>query len=110
MLWGWEVDGTGSGLCPMAGFGISNVEPLGSATRVSQLVRRIIGKYVVRMGGRWNWLRIVSGGGLCISSVESIVKGWLLSFILFFGFSEMIKEKEGPELSGVLYFLSFFSS
>jgi hypothetical protein len=27
-----EVDGTGSGLCPMAGFGISGVEPSGSAT------------------------------------------------------------------------------
>jgi hypothetical protein len=32
------VDGTGSGSCPMAGFGISGVEPWGSATRVSQLV------------------------------------------------------------------------
>jgi hypothetical protein len=29
------VDGTGSGSCPMAGFGISGVEPSGSATRVS---------------------------------------------------------------------------
>jgi hypothetical protein len=28
------VDGTGSGSCPMAGFGISGVEPSGSATRV----------------------------------------------------------------------------
>jgi hypothetical protein len=27
------VDGTGSGSCPMAGFGISDVEPSGSATR-----------------------------------------------------------------------------
>jgi hypothetical protein len=27
------VDGTGSGSCPMAGFGISGVEPSGSATR-----------------------------------------------------------------------------
>jgi hypothetical protein len=27
-----EVDRTGSGLCPMAGFGISGVEPPGSAT------------------------------------------------------------------------------
>jgi len=24
----WEVDGTGSGSCPTAGFGISGVEPL----------------------------------------------------------------------------------
>jgi hypothetical protein len=29
------VDGTGSGSCPVAGFGISGVEPLGSATRVN---------------------------------------------------------------------------
>jgi hypothetical protein len=27
------VDGTGSGSCPMVGFGISGVEPSGSATR-----------------------------------------------------------------------------
>jgi hypothetical protein len=27
------VDGTGSGLCPIVGFGISGVEPSGSATR-----------------------------------------------------------------------------
>jgi hypothetical protein len=27
------VDGTGSGSCPAAGFGISGVEPWGSATR-----------------------------------------------------------------------------
>jgi hypothetical protein len=35
MLQGWEVDGIGSGSCPMAGFAISGVAPLGSATRVS---------------------------------------------------------------------------
>jgi hypothetical protein len=29
------VDGTASGSCPMSGFGISGVEPSGSATRVS---------------------------------------------------------------------------
>jgi hypothetical protein len=29
------VDATGSGSCPMAGFGISGVEPSGSATRVN---------------------------------------------------------------------------
>jgi hypothetical protein len=28
------VDGTGSGSCPMAGFGISGVQPSGSATTV----------------------------------------------------------------------------
>jgi hypothetical protein len=32
-LSGWEVDGTGSGSCPVTGFGISGVEPSGSATR-----------------------------------------------------------------------------
>jgi len=31
---GREVDGTGSGLCPVAGFGISGVEPWDSATTV----------------------------------------------------------------------------
>ena len=30
---GKEVDGTGSELCAVAGFGISGVEPCGSATR-----------------------------------------------------------------------------
>jgi hypothetical protein len=29
------VDGTGSGSCPVAGFGISGVEPWGSAATVS---------------------------------------------------------------------------
>ena len=29
----WELDGTGSGSCAVAGFGISGVEPSGSATR-----------------------------------------------------------------------------
>jgi hypothetical protein len=37
------VGGTGSGSCPMAGFGISGAEPSGSA-----------GSIVVRMGGGWN--------------------------------------------------------
>jgi hypothetical protein len=31
------VDGTGSGSCPVAGFGISGVEPSGSASRASVL-------------------------------------------------------------------------
>jgi hypothetical protein len=46
------VDGTGSGSCPMAGFGISSVEPLSSNTTV--LVRWILERQVVRMGGGWN--------------------------------------------------------
>jgi len=32
-LWGWEVDGTGTELCAVVGFGITSVEPLCSATR-----------------------------------------------------------------------------
>jgi hypothetical protein len=32
------VDGTGSGSCPVAGFGISGVEPSGSATRETKLL------------------------------------------------------------------------
>jgi hypothetical protein len=31
---GWEVDGTGSGSRPMAGFGPSGVEPSGSAIKM----------------------------------------------------------------------------
>jgi hypothetical protein len=30
----------------------------------SELVRWILGKWAVRMGGGWDWLRIVSNGGL----------------------------------------------
>ena len=45
------MDGTGSGSCPVAGFGISGVEPSGSATR------GLIGKMDVREigceDGRW---------------------------------------------------------
>jgi len=51
------VDGTGSGSCPMADFGISGAEPSDSVTTVS--IRQIIEEQVVRMGGAWNWLRIV---------------------------------------------------
>jgi hypothetical protein len=29
----WDMDGTGSGSCPVAEFGISGVEPSGSTTR-----------------------------------------------------------------------------
>jgi len=39
-LWGWKVDGTGSGLYPVASFGVSDVEPSDSAT--SKLVNGII--------------------------------------------------------------------
>ena len=31
----WEVDGTGSGSCPIEDFGFSGVEPSSSVTRVS---------------------------------------------------------------------------
>jgi len=34
-LWEWEIDGTDSGYCPVADFGISDTELLGSAvTRI----------------------------------------------------------------------------
>jgi hypothetical protein len=33
--WRWEVDGTGSGSCPVAGSAVSDVEPSGSTTKVS---------------------------------------------------------------------------
>lgn len=46
----------------IAGFGISGIEPSGSAT--VQFVRWMLGKWVVRMRGGWNWLRIVSDGEL----------------------------------------------
>jgi len=57
------VDGTGSGSCPVAGFGISGVEPSGSATTVlvSKMDLRETG---CEDGGGWNWLRIVSSGRL----------------------------------------------
>jgi hypothetical protein len=48
----------------MESFGISGVEPLGSAIRELVKVRWISGKWAVKMGGGWNWLRIVSSGGL----------------------------------------------
>jgi hypothetical protein len=48
----------------VVGSGVSSVEPSGSATRVSELVRWILGQWAVRMGGGWNWLRIVSSGML----------------------------------------------
>jgi hypothetical protein len=39
------------GSYPVAGFGVRGVEPLCSANRIRQLVRRMFGKYVVRLGG-----------------------------------------------------------
>jgi hypothetical protein len=56
------VDGTGSGSCLVAGLGISGDEPSGSAITVS--VMWILGSYILRNGGGWNWLRIMSNGGL----------------------------------------------
>jgi hypothetical protein len=48
----------------MAGFGVGVVEPPGSATRELVNKEMVLGKEVVRRGGGWNWLRIVSNGGL----------------------------------------------
>jgi hypothetical protein len=48
---GWEMDGTGSGSCPVAGFGISGVEPSGSATR--ELVRKMDLRDIGCEAGKW---------------------------------------------------------
>jgi hypothetical protein len=45
-------------------FGVTGVESWGSATTV--LVRCILVRYVLRMGGGCNWLRIVSDGGIWV--------------------------------------------
>ena len=60
------MDLTGSGLCSIAVFGISDVASCGSAA--SKFVNQqdtSLGTQAVRMGGGWNWLRIVFSGGLC---------------------------------------------
>jgi hypothetical protein len=59
------VDESGSGSCPLSGFGTDSVEPSGSATRElvnSKIDRREIG---CEDGSGCNWLRIVSNGGIC---------------------------------------------
>jgi len=45
------VDGTDSGSCPMAGFSISGVEPLGSVSIVSvkQFYNFLINKYLYKI-------------------------------------------------------------
>jgi hypothetical protein len=48
---GWEVDGNGSRLCPVVGFGINGVESLSSATRASYWVRHAFIKMVVTIRG-----------------------------------------------------------
>jgi hypothetical protein len=35
-------------------------------------LRRTLGKLVVRMGGRWNWLRMLANGKLGVSGVEPL--------------------------------------
>jgi hypothetical protein len=60
----YEVDGTGSGSCPVVDLDINGVEPSRFAVKVSELMRWILGKQAVRMGGGWKWLRIVSSGRL----------------------------------------------
>jgi hypothetical protein len=52
------VDETGSQLCPVTGFGISGVEPSGFATTV--LIRWLLVRQIVKIGGGWNWLGIMS--------------------------------------------------
>jgi hypothetical protein len=48
---GWEVDGTGSGSYPVAGFDISGVVPWGSAITV--LVSKLDLKEIGCEDGRW---------------------------------------------------------
>jgi hypothetical protein len=53
------VDGTGSGSCPVAGFGISGVEPSGCATRVSY---QSVHPAAIQMGSLlFSWSAIHSG-------------------------------------------------
>jgi hypothetical protein len=48
---------------------LSSVEPSGSATM--QLISKMCtGKLSVQYGGGWNWLRIMTFAGSCISAVE----------------------------------------
>jgi hypothetical protein len=61
----WEVDGTGSGSCPVADFFISGVEPSCSATR--ELISKIDFRKMGCENGRWikvaqdlvNWRTVV---------------------------------------------------
>jgi hypothetical protein len=54
-------DRTGSGSCSLAGFGISGVEPSGSASRIFV---KCCGNRLLELEGGWNWLRIASNGRL----------------------------------------------
>jgi hypothetical protein len=58
------VDGTGEGLCPVADFGISGVELTGSATRELVNSKMDFRETDCEDGSEWNWLKIVSNGGL----------------------------------------------
>jgi hypothetical protein len=59
------VDITGSGSCPLAGgFGNDCPEPPDSATRI--LIRLILRKWYVSLGGGENWLRIMSSGSILV--------------------------------------------
>jgi hypothetical protein len=55
------TNGTGSGSCPLVGFGIDDVEPLGTVTKSSVVFWR---RKVVEVTGGWQQLRIVSTGRL----------------------------------------------
>jgi hypothetical protein len=63
------VDGTGSGSCPMAGFGISGVEPSGCMTRKSLYNLHRRHHQTVRLLGRF----VIHSGLSCLPLVSSRV-------------------------------------
>jgi hypothetical protein len=56
------------GLCSIVDT-VDSVETLGLVPG-RLLERLLLGKQVVRMGAEWNWLRIVSNGRICNTTVE----------------------------------------
>jgi len=70
-LCGWDVNGTGSELCPVAGFCISNVEPSDSATRdlYSWGYEDRCKDYVTE-GNLTSWMSTVKGRACIMQSVS----------------------------------------
>jgi hypothetical protein len=64
------MDGTGSGWYPMAGFGITGVEPSGYGTRY--LISKIDLREIGREGGRWMKLAqdCVQWGALVLAALS----------------------------------------
>ena len=59
------MEWTGLEYNPVVGFGIDGIELYCSADRgfISKIALRVTGREDGRMGGDWNWVRIVSAGG-----------------------------------------------